>query len=176
MTVLQVDSGTDNGTALSSSEITSTASPSTATSLLTPSSRRKHLLMLQHQQRSSMDTDALDEEVADAADNCPRIVVEKSMKNSEPIPTPPRQFLSVIPFLISMFLFIFSSFYFIIPFYFYFSFFFFVFVLFLFSFSLSLSFSFYFSLFRFIFIFLDIINPLHFSIYFEQFPKIHCNN
>ncbi|KAJ8687363.1 hypothetical protein QAD02_023157 [Eretmocerus hayati] len=30
--------------------------------LLTPSSRRRHLLMLQHQQRSSMDTDALDAE------------------------------------------------------------------------------------------------------------------
>ncbi|XP_046988292.1 uncharacterized protein LOC124593985 [Schistocerca americana] len=30
---------------------------------MTPSSRRKHLLLLQHQQRSSMDTDALDEEL-----------------------------------------------------------------------------------------------------------------
>jgi hypothetical protein len=60
-TVLQVDSGTDNGTALSSSEMTSVTSPGSAI-LLTPSSRRKHLLMMQHQQRSSMDTEALEEE------------------------------------------------------------------------------------------------------------------
>ncbi|XP_064213535.1 uncharacterized protein LOC658297 [Tribolium castaneum] len=75
-TVLQVDSGTDNGTALSSSEMTSVTSPGSAI-LLTPSSRRKHLLMMQHQQRSSMDTEALEEEFVEQGETSPRIIIEK---------------------------------------------------------------------------------------------------
>lgn len=78
---MQVDSGTDNGTALSSSEMTT--SPGSGT-LLTPSSRRKHLLLLQHQQRSSMDTEALEEELVDqvVSPNSPRITIEKAPKES----------------------------------------------------------------------------------------------
>ncbi|KAJ8971004.1 hypothetical protein NQ314_000921, partial [Rhamnusium bicolor] len=94
VTVLQVDSGTDNGTALSSSEMTSVTSPGTA-NLLTPSSRRKHLLMLQHQQRSSMDTDALDEEFVDQNEIYPRIIVDKPVsKQIEPPFPASRQYLS----------------------------------------------------------------------------------
>lgn len=89
-TVLQVDSGTDNGTALSSSEMTSVTSPGSAI-LLTPSSRRKHLLMMQHQQRSSMDTEALEEEFVEQGESSPRIVIEKPKQYLTPqrISSPP---------------------------------------------------------------------------------------
>ncbi|XP_045477995.1 uncharacterized protein LOC123683141 [Harmonia axyridis] len=77
-TVLQVDSGTDNGTAISSSEIASLTSPGSV-NLLTPSSRRRHLLMLQHQQRSSFDTENLDDEFIEQiqSENTPKIVINK---------------------------------------------------------------------------------------------------
>ncbi|XP_076230153.1 uncharacterized protein LOC116428500 isoform X3 [Nomia melanderi] len=59
--------------------------------LLTPSSRRRHLLLLQHQQRSSMDTEALDvEETMESRSSSPRIRIGTTM----PIqPLTPRQLL-----------------------------------------------------------------------------------
>ncbi|CAH0720374.1 unnamed protein product, partial [Brenthis ino] len=85
-TVLQVDSGTDNGTVISSSDLSSLATSPGALALLTPTSRRKQLLLLQHQQRSSLDTDALDEEF-DASQSqsptSPRNKLDTSSSNSQ---------------------------------------------------------------------------------------------
>lgn len=48
------------GTCMSGSDLSSSLTPSAALNSMTPSTRRKHLLMMQHAQRSSMDTDALE--------------------------------------------------------------------------------------------------------------------
>lgn len=77
MQVLQVADADVN--ALSGAELSSlSAAGSVALMALTPSSRRKQLLLLQHQQRSSMDTEALDEELEgefDAQVQTPRDLV-----------------------------------------------------------------------------------------------------
>ncbi|XP_073979225.1 uncharacterized protein isoform X3 [Rhodnius prolixus] len=61
MTVLHADSDNNGGgTGMSCSDLSSSLTPNAALNSMTPTTRRKHLLMMQHQQRSSMDTDALD--------------------------------------------------------------------------------------------------------------------
>ncbi|XP_049799703.1 uncharacterized protein LOC126235011 [Schistocerca nitens] len=70
------------------------AAPGSPGSLaMTPSSRRKHLLLLQHQQRSSMDTDALDEEL-DLSDVTqpqqplsPRICIDAPVQQANSVPS-----------------------------------------------------------------------------------------
>ncbi|KAL1497002.1 hypothetical protein ABEB36_008034 [Hypothenemus hampei] len=62
VTVVQIESSPDNEAATKSSQTTSDRS-SGLVALLTPKSKRKYLLMLQHQQRSSIDIDTLEEEV-----------------------------------------------------------------------------------------------------------------
>lgn len=64
--ILQADSDNNGGgTGISCSELSSSLTPSAAIMNMTPSSKRKHLLMLQHQQRSSIDTEVLDTEDLD---------------------------------------------------------------------------------------------------------------
>lgn len=62
--VLQADSDNNGaGTGMSCSDLSTTAlTPISTLGALTPSSKRKHQLLLQHQQRSSMDTETLEQE------------------------------------------------------------------------------------------------------------------
>ncbi|KAI5749540.1 hypothetical protein M8J76_008094 [Diaphorina citri] len=55
----------NNATGISCSDLSASLSPSAAVAAMTPGSRRRHLLQLQHMQRSSMDTEALDVEDLD---------------------------------------------------------------------------------------------------------------
>uniref|UniRef100_A0A8D8Z116 Na(+)/H(+) exchange regulatory cofactor NHE-RF1 n=1 Tax=Cacopsylla melanoneura TaxID=428564 RepID=A0A8D8Z116_9HEMI len=56
------DSEDNNATGISCSDLSASLSPAAAVAAMTPGSRRRHLLQLQHMQRSSMDTEALDTE------------------------------------------------------------------------------------------------------------------
>ncbi|KAL1465739.1 hypothetical protein WDU94_005282 [Cyamophila willieti] len=53
---------TPPGLRISCSDLSASLSPAAAVAAMTPGSRRRHLLQLQHMQRSSMDTEALDTE------------------------------------------------------------------------------------------------------------------
>ncbi|KAL1122135.1 hypothetical protein AAG570_003540 [Ranatra chinensis] len=65
-TVLHADSDNNGGgTGVSCSDLSSCLTPSAAINSMTPTTRRRHLLMMQHQQRSSMDTEVLDAEEPD---------------------------------------------------------------------------------------------------------------
>jgi hypothetical protein len=65
--VLQGDSDNNGaGTGVSCSDLSTCLTPSAAVNSMTPTSRRKHLLMMQHQQRSSMDTEGLEIEEPEA--------------------------------------------------------------------------------------------------------------
>ncbi|XP_039294153.1 uncharacterized protein LOC111051707 isoform X2 [Nilaparvata lugens] len=78
-TVLHADSDNNGGgTGVSCSDLSSSLAPSAAVMSMTPTTRRKHLLMQQHNQRSSMDTEALDTEDLESEQPpiSPRIRVE----------------------------------------------------------------------------------------------------
>nr|XP_024215426.1 uncharacterized protein LOC106687268 [Halyomorpha halys] len=85
MTVLHADSDNNGaGTCMSGSDVSSSLTPSAALNSMTPSTRRKHLLMMQHAQRSSMDTDALEcEETAYEPD----IQIKTKQEKSPSVPT-----------------------------------------------------------------------------------------
>ena len=61
--MLHADSDNNGGgTGMSCSDLSVSVTPSSTLGAMTPSSKRKHQLLLQHQQRSSMDTETLEPE------------------------------------------------------------------------------------------------------------------
>ncbi|KAF6211224.1 hypothetical protein GE061_014340 [Apolygus lucorum] len=86
--VLHADSDNNGGgTGMSCSDLSASLTPSSALAAMTPSSKRKHQLLSQHQQRSSMDTETLDTED-----------VVPDLEMSPPPPTKPKpEPIHVIP-------------------------------------------------------------------------------